>query len=133
MNRGEFVKALKLVVHDRSVSDVVQTIENPPGRQPPRRATELARWDSELSDADKRFVREIVLRSVHAATHSLLCVLDGVLAIEDPPEKGTLDLRYRKGRQESPLNGPEGEELHDLYQAEVWQEVYGDGPTTPCT
>jgi hypothetical protein len=55
--------------------------------------------------------------AVELAVFSFLCVLDGVSAIEDEPEKGVLTLRYIKRDEDLLLNDPADEFLHDTYNA----------------
>ncbi|MFL5252281.1 MAG: hypothetical protein ACJ8AI_05215 [Rhodopila sp.] len=49
------------------------------------------------------------------ATFGFLCVLDGVRAIEDGPEKGTLKLIY-SGAADTVLAGSGGSTLHELLE-----------------
>jgi hypothetical protein len=45
----------------------------------------------------------------------MLTVLDGLRAIEDEGEKGTLELYFRKGGHSVLLNDSEDELLHDIF------------------
>ena len=47
----------------------------------------------------------------------VLCVLDGVRAIENGPDKGELELYYVKGESRVLLNDMKQCELHDIFQA----------------
>jgi hypothetical protein len=49
------------------------------------------------------------------AVFGFFCVLDGVSAIEDSPEKGDLELYFVKSSQKIRLNDPRQEELHNLF------------------
>lgn len=124
MTPEEFIKALKIVVHDTSIKDVVETLEDPPGRRPPEKIKDLSHWFTALSEDDQSKVIEVIRQSVHAALFSSLCVLDGVRAIEPAGEKGVLKLQYCKGDNKTTLNDQNSQDLHDLYQAMTWEEVY---------
>ena len=59
------------------------------------------------------------------AVFGLLCVLDGVSAIENGSDKGDLKLFYKKGADEILQNEQAGEHLHDLYNGlcqQDWQK-----------
>lgn len=51
------------------------------------------------------------------AVFSFLCVLDGVSAIEDGANKGSLQLIYKKNGREAWLNDEASAHLHDIYNA----------------
>ena len=126
MNQDDFIKAVKLVVHDAAINGVVKTLVRPPGRRPHAKLKRLSDWFNTLSDKDKKQVQDIIRQSVHAAVFNSLCVLDGVAAIEPTPEKGELRLDFQKDGKIARLNGSGLELLHDLYQAAVQGEVFGE-------
>lgn len=55
----------------------------------------------------------------------MLAVLDGVSAIESGPDKGRLELTYRRGSAQHLLTDARQECLHDLYQSQVYEQVFG--------
>lgn len=118
MNSQEFVKIVKDVVRDSAINDIISVTENPPGRKPSQHLKTRSEWYKTLSDEQKEIVRAIVSDSVDTALFGLLCVIDGVRAIDDSPEKGTLELFYSKGEAQL-LNPPDGLMLHDLYNAKT--------------
>ncbi len=68
---------------------------------------------------------DIVTSAVHATMFDVLCVLDGVIAIESSPKKSQLELNAVKDNRQTRLNDPR-EDVHDIYQALVWEEVFGE-------
>jgi hypothetical protein len=50
-----------------------------------------------------------------AATFGALCIIDGVRAIEDGPDKGEYEIFYVKGGHRHLLNEPGGYLLHDIF------------------
>jgi hypothetical protein len=56
----------------------------------------------------------VVATAVDRSVFGFFCVIDGVRAIEDGPDKGRLELSYVKDGVRL-LNPPEGEMLHDIF------------------
>jgi hypothetical protein len=125
MKTEEFIATIKEVVHDSAIQSVCSTLESPPGRRPARRLTELSQWYRTLSPADRQRLSEVVQHAVHSSIFGFLSVLDGVRAIEDGPDKGSLELTLTHGTERQLLNDPEQESLHDIYQGLVYPEVFG--------
>jgi hypothetical protein len=125
MTTEAFISTIKSVVHDSAVDGIVQQLEHPAGRRPPQRVVELSVWFSALPAPDRDRVKEVVEMAVHAGVFGLLAVLDGVRAVEDVPNKGTLEVVYRGGGERDLLTKPDGELLHDIYQGQVYEQVFG--------
>ncbi|WP_263366867.1 hypothetical protein [Edaphobacter bradus] len=117
MTNSEFVNALKVQTSDAAVFGTVANLERPPGRKPRERDVTLSKWYGNLTSSDKAFVNTVIREAAELAVFSFLCVLDGVSAIEDGPEKGDLRLIYTKNGIELLLNGSSQEFLHDSYNA----------------
>ncbi|MCQ8129772.1 hypothetical protein [Methylomonas rivi] len=116
MDSLEFIKKIKIVVRDGAINDVISVTENPPGR----RVSQLkarSEWYLSLPDEQKAIVKSIVSDSVDSALFGFLCVIDGVRAVENGPDKGKLELLYSK-EESVQLNSPDGLMLHDLYNAQ---------------
>ena len=124
MNSEEFIKSIKQVVHDNIISNLIGNLENPAGRKPSKSTLELSEYISKLSENEKFSLQKVINRATHSAIFNFLTVLDGALAIENPPEKGELKLYWENGKEKILLNAPEGEDLHDIYQAEVYSEIF---------
>ena len=125
MTSDQFVEALIRCVHDSSVSDVVAALKAPSGRRPPSRQVELSQCFNGMSVSDQARLGQVVEQAVHAALFSVLCVLDGVRAIEDSSEKSELQLLAVKDRNSERLNPPDAECLHDSYQGLVYERIFG--------
>lgn len=124
MTPENFIRALKIAVHDSGIRAVRDTLEHPPGRKPPTSIVELSEWYHSLSDTDKEKLMQVVQHAVHASVFGFLCVLDGVRAIEDTQKKGELELCYVRDGVRTLLNDQGEECLHDIYQGEVYEEVF---------
>lgn len=114
MNGQEFVGALKKVVVSSAVKSVTENLEEPPGRSPAERLILMSEFYKQLNQEQKDVVITIIKEAVETTAFGLLCVLDGVRAIENPGDKGVLALYYEKGGNKVLLNDPAGEYLHDL-------------------
>lgn len=125
MKPERFVAGLVHVVHEPSVSDNIAMLEaGPSGRRPQARLVELSRWYQGLSPADQLRVRQVLELGVHSALFGTLCVLDGARSL-----KGSTDFAlYSVTEADSVLiNGPNEEALHDEYQGQVYERVFGPG------
>ncbi|MDD5261890.1 MAG: hypothetical protein PHD76_08595 [Methylacidiphilales bacterium] len=125
MNADEFIDALKIVVHDSAIIGIESSLRKPSGRQPRASLVAASQWFGGLKQEEQEIVRTIVTRSVHAAIFGMLGVLDGVRAIESREEKGQLVLSFEDASGVVRLNNTHGEMLHDIYQAKVYDEVFG--------
>ena len=126
MNSEGFIKSIKKVIHDDVVSGLIGYLENPTGRKPPKSLVHLSEYISNLSQNEKSTLQKIIAHATHSKIFGLLAVLDGVRAIENSSGKGELKLYWEKGEERILLNDPEGEDLHDLYQSEVYSEIFND-------
>jgi hypothetical protein len=114
MDSQEFVDTLRIVVGDGAVSDVLNSLKNPPGRRPSEDLQERSTWFNSLDENKRRILSGILQDAVGQTIFGVLCVLDGVRAIENAPNKGKLELRYVNDGSVL-LNPPEGKMLHDLW------------------
>ena len=123
MTPERFVTGLVQVVHEASVADTLTRLERgPSGRHPPKRLLELSAWYQALSAADQVRLRQVVELAVHASLFGTLCVLDGVRTLEEPAEFELFAVQDAKRVQ---LNVPEAECLHDEYQSQIYERVFG--------
>ena len=125
MTSDAFISSLKTVVHDSSVRGVTETLEHPRGRRPARRLVELSEWFRSLPPHDRARVQQVIELAVHSGIFGTLSVLDGVRAIEDRPDKGSLELSYQRGGERHVLTDSAQEFLHDIYQSHVYEQVFG--------
>jgi hypothetical protein len=114
MNQEEFVEAIKITVLENSIEAVKSNLVNPPGKEPSKELVILSEWYNKLGDQNRSFVDKVISMTSDMATFGFLCVLDGVRAIEDSPDKGRLILTFTKDNKEVLLNDEDGEFLHDL-------------------
>ena len=119
MDQEQFVNAVKEVVRDSSIDGLVQILENPPGRSPDRKLIELSSWYTKL-DADQQLhVKGVIEMAVNTGIFGLLCVIDGVRAVKKSSDSidGAFKLSFIHGKEESIINDPELDYLHDLYNS----------------
>jgi hypothetical protein len=125
MTPESFVAGLVRTAHEGAISSTIAILEAPGGRRPPLGLDELSKWYIGRNDGDKARLRSVVEHAVHAAIFGALCVLDGVSTIESRGEKTEFLLTARRNGVSSQLNGPNMELLHDLYQNQVYERVFG--------
>jgi hypothetical protein len=116
MNSEKFVSIIKKVVRDSAIEDMIENLEEPPGRNASDFEQTRANWFNGLSGDDRQKVESIISDSVDEALFGLLSVIDGVRTIESSPDKGRLILIH-KNLNEELLNDPSKIYLHDLYNA----------------
>ncbi|WP_064792214.1 hypothetical protein [Shewanella woodyi] len=112
MNAKEFVDVIKKVVRDSSIKGVISLLKSPPGRKPKEELLEMSKFYNERTIDEKKIIQNIIELSVDNSVFGVLCVLDGVRAIEDEESKGQLTLTYEKDEKVI-LN--KNEDLHDYY------------------
>ena len=124
MDADEFIAAIKVVVHDSTISGTQAILERPSGRKPPEKIVQLSQWYNALPESDKNRVREVITLAVHGSVFGLLSVIDGVQVIESSVEKSDFELHQVREGARNIING-NNVSLHDIYQSQVWNEVYG--------
>jgi hypothetical protein len=117
MTPEDFVLAIKKAAFDSAVTDTIHKLRTgPPGRGSHPRGSALSLCYNELAADDQQMVRETIRDAAHAAVFGVLCVLDGVRVIDDPPH---LDLRLtaigQHGTTSTLASGSEPFELHDEF------------------
>jgi hypothetical protein len=85
----------------------------------------LSRWYHSLAPDDKAYLTQAMALGVHAAVFGFLAVIDGVRSVADRPGALKLELHAVDEGERSRLNPDSGEMLHDLYQSEVFEEIFG--------
>src|SRR4029077_13860524 len=108
--------ALKMCVTDSESRSMERSLRQPPGRRPSERLLRLSKWFLKLSSDDQAAVLELIGLGAEGALFGVLCVFDGVRAVEDDPVKGDFEVYYAKAGKRALLNGPHVS-LHDLYQS----------------
>ncbi len=123
MNSLQFVASLIDQVQDAAVEDTLRQLERPAGRRPPEKSLRLANWYARLEQEDKAGVRDVIERAVHSALFGALCVIDGVRAVQDDPRHEFRLVSVTEG-DETLLNPPDGEALHDVYQGLTHERIF---------
>lgn len=125
MKRESFVARLVHAVHEPSVSDNIAMLEaGPSGRRPPARLVELSGWYRCLSPQDQLRVRQVLELGVHSALFGALCVIDGARPLEGSTDFALYAVTEANSVQ---LNALNEEALHDEYQGQVYERVFGLG------
>jgi hypothetical protein len=115
MDAEEFVSKLRLAAEQTAVRSVLSALEEPAGREPEIRITELSAWLADQGSRDREMLARAVALAAEQAIYNVLLVLDGLLAIESTRDKGSLELFYVHETGRTRLNDPEGDELSALF------------------
>jgi hypothetical protein len=118
MNNEEFVNSIRVNVSEGSINSIKSILKMPSGRKPKPELVELSNWYNNLDNKSNDYVSYIIKEAIEQAVFNFLCVLDGVSAIENIEEKGTLKLFYEKDGNSTLLNNPDNDYLHDTYNLE---------------
>lgn len=113
MDKIEFIKHIKQVVAQGAIDDVIENLNDPPGRNPDRQLLIQSAWFKGLNETDREMVSKLITEAVHESVFGFLCILDGVRLITDSGESNNLQL-FHNGVQ---LNDISGEFLHDIYKS----------------
>lgn len=117
MTSEEFVEAVKMQTSDAALRGTLECLRRPPGRKPREELVRLSEWYKHLDGKDQEMLGAALKEAAEMAVFEFFCVLDGVSAIENTPEKGDLELYFVKGSDRTRLNDPKQEELHNLFNA----------------
>lgn len=118
MDSKKFVSAIDLVVSKAAKEDVTSILESPPGRKPEEDLVKMSDFYKALNPEEKLLVENIISLSVEESVFGFLCVLDGVRAIGDGPDKGELVLTYKAGTSTQINNEMD---LHDIFNARQFE------------
>ena len=118
MDVTKFVDAIRLVVEQPAVKECVESYDDPPGRKPSDELTELSQWYKSLGGTDKEMLEKALQDAVRGSLFGIFCVLDGVRVIEDPEDRGELELSYVKNGVRTRITDPNQNLLHDEYRAD---------------
>lgn len=117
MTPHAFVLRLSRECRDSALEQSLSSLLNPPGRRPPEELVRLSRWFIALPESERKMVESAMREASDATLFGVLCVLDGVRAIESTTEKSEFELAAVKGGVRSELlPGPDA--LHDLWRRE---------------
>ena len=112
-----FVKALKETCSDAAVKDCLSNIQSPPGRKPDPSLVKLSNWYRGLEPQDQAHVLDVMRETASATLFGVLCVIDGVRAVEDSASKSEFKLTATRDGKESVIS-PSYEHLHEIFKAE---------------
>jgi hypothetical protein len=94
MDQRTLIDSLCAAVLDGLPTGLVESWENPPGRLQSDERRNRADWVKGLTASDRKFLDEFAAEAARSAMFGILAVLDGSRAIENPPARGHLELRY---------------------------------------
>ena len=114
MNSRDFVRALRIAVRRPSIAGTLAAAADPPVRRPTSDAISRSKWLNSLDEGERVHVESVVTEAVDSAIFGLLCVIDGVRAVEPPGPKGRFEL-WHIGQDKVLLNGTDRAHLHDIY------------------
>ena len=117
MNAEKLVKALRQYAGEAAVRSVDSQLREPTGRSPHKTLVADSKWYLALNAKDQAHVMRIARRTMDYAIFGVLCILDGVRAIEAGPSKGELHIVYVKGTEQTVISDPNEVLLHELYSA----------------
>jgi hypothetical protein len=131
MTPEEFVAGVKAAAFDSAVNATMKTLrEGPAGRGPHPRGRALSLWFSQMPGADQQMVAECVRDAAHSAVFGLMCILDGVRVIDNPPHVDLHLTATSKDGFTTTLAGSQRFELHDEFNGLVHppSEPWPPGP-----
>jgi len=89
LDRQRFVDALRIAVQDQAATGTINLLlSRPLGRKPAEELVALSAWFTGLALQDRQNVERVIEMAAADATFGILCVLDGVRAIEAGRTKG---------------------------------------------
>ena len=119
MTKEEFIRVIRQVVRDASISGCREILRSPSGRSPDPHLLALSEWFNQLPEDHQQKTVASMKMATDLAIFGFLCVLDGVRQIETDSEKGKLVLEFVKHGRSVVLNEASGHDLHDLFKMET--------------
>jgi hypothetical protein len=117
MTQEEFIAAVRRWAFEDAAAE--RALE-PAGRKPHQVLVTLWGWYTALPERDKTLVTQAMRISAYGALFGVFAMIDGVRQVDDPPH-GELRLTYfAPDGTEHLLSGPDLDELHSLWAAEVF-------------
>lgn len=117
MKPDDFARALKSECVDSAVEVCLSNFASPPGRNPDAELVQISKWFRTLSEEDHAIFRLALQQAADATLFGVLCVVDGVRAIEEYVEKSNFCLTATIAGVTSQLS-PSCSNLHDLLRSE---------------
>ena len=118
MNQQDFISAIKTVGCESVVSAILDELCDQREKRGNSGIASIRTWYQGMEPQQRQLLVELVRDTAEQATYNLLLVLDGLLTIEPPGEKGALELYFVKGRERVLLNPSDGEQLTSLFKSE---------------
>ena len=123
LDARRFVSLVVSSVRNPALQGTLNTLREPPGRDPDADLVQLSRWFHDLSQADRQMAARVITFAVDSALFDMMCVLDGVRSVNPRPgvrQRLWLHAELEGGRRRL-LNDPTGAnpDLHDLYKDAV--------------
>jgi len=119
-NSEDFVKGLVVAVQQGTSKGLIKYHKSPPGRKISQNQRKLADWLNGLDPGELEMAEFISATGVDAGIFGVLCVFDGVKAIEGTGPKGTFKVVYESPQGEiSVINRDSDELMHDIYRGLV--------------
>lgn len=116
MNSQEFVLALKVVACDSALKGIMETIRNPPGRNPDPALRSISKWFNNLPPDDRNMVKNTVDLAMNQAVYNVLLVIDGLLAVSPTGREVRFELLSKEGSDCKMLNDPAEDLLSHLFK-----------------
>ena len=116
MDATEFVDALAETCRDAAVTGVVAQLQRPSGRSVSSAHKQLSAWYNSLPSEQQAHAVSIIRMAADSTLFGVLCVLDGVRAVEGTPQKSSFRLTATKGKV-STVVSPGSGLLHDIYRS----------------
>lgn len=110
------MSALSETCRDSAVAGITALLEKPSGRKVPDELKELSSWYKSLSHEQRARTAAVMRLVADSTLFGVLCVLDGVRAVESSSEKSSFRLTATKGKV-SKVVAPGSEFLHDIYRS----------------
>jgi hypothetical protein len=120
MKAEEFIKSIKVAVHDETVSSVFAELRKPAGRKPTSEKKELSDWFNSLDETDQQRVMLIIKETSSTAVFGLLCLFDGVRALNNNnTDRLKISVISEDSSSETKVHDGTPPFLHDLFLQEL--------------
>ncbi len=116
MTPDNFVSLIKVAVEIGAKDDIIENLNEPPGRKPDPELLKNSEWYLSLNEEEKERLKSIVSESVSEALFGFFSVLDGVRSISESGKVNNLKLYHVENNKKVLLNDQSKKYLHDIYK-----------------
>jgi len=119
----KLVEILKVLSIDQSIEIILKSLKNPKPKLICKKLKDTSEWYLSLSKNNQLNIHFVIKEALELGLYAIFSVLDHMHFIEDTPDKGKLELYFKKDGHVVLLNDPNTQPLTDLFKNLMQEEL----------